>query len=81
MAVRCFKEQGILHYDSHPRLRGGEGESGRLAAAPKRKIMASEVYGIRRPWSEGTAVVHAYNIAATMTTFVGPTACQDQIAF
>lgn len=38
---------------------GGEGESGQLAAAPKRRIMASEVYGIRRLWAEGSAVVHA----------------------
>lgn len=66
---------------THPRLKGGKGNSGQLAAAPRKRIMASEVYGIRRPWAEGSAVVHTYNTAATVTTFVGPTAWQDQTAF
>lgn len=44
----CFKEQEPSPV-THPRLRGGKGNSGQLAAAPRRRIMASEVYGIRRP--------------------------------
>lgn len=57
LAVHCFKEQEPSPV-THPRLKGGKGNSGQLAAAPRKRIMASEVYGIRRPWAEGSAVVH-----------------------
>lgn len=73
MAVHCFKEQKPSTVTAIP----GSGEvrvTGQLAAAPRRRILASKVYGIRRPWAERGVVVHAYNIAAIMTTSVGPTA-------
>lgn len=43
--------------------------------------MASKVFGIRRPWAEGSTVAHACSLAATMPTFVVSRAWQDQISF